>query len=227
MPEITTYAFFGSDPIRFDPTGLVVTATYSDGSTGVMDNATLKYEIPLSAGAQDAVISYVGAMSTVTTTCPLTLIEGTFKVGAIDFSTGFWGAHSPDYTVAANGSKTITFYTYSNEAENWKCPITVLRHADHTSEYAVVRWDNAGWGDGFATATATSDWNWDVFRTSISGSKTVLTVTNNGDNTADVRYDVTYANGETHFQQYAGVTVDSADLTFAITVENCYHVIVE
>ncbi len=38
----------------------------------------------------------------------------------------------------------------------------------------------------------------------------VITVTNNGNNTADILYNVTYANGETHFQKYAGITIDSA-----------------
>ncbi len=227
QPETTTYAFYGTEAPTFDPTGMVITATYSDGTTGVIDNSTLEYEIPLTAGAQDAVISYIGATSTVTTTCPLTIIEGINQVGAIDFTTAFWGAHSSDYTVAPNTSESITFYTYSDEVENWHCPIAVLRHADYSSEYAVTRWDNAGWGDGFGTATLTSDWNWDIFLTSITGAKTVMTVTNNGDNTANLRYDVTYANGETHFQLFEGITVDSSDLTFALTVENCYHVIVE
>ncbi|MGQ1947717.1 hypothetical protein ACT3CD_11525 [Geofilum sp. OHC36d9] len=227
MPEITTYAFFETAPV-FDTTGLVVTATYSDGTTGIMDNATLQFEIPTSAGMQNAVISYVGATGTVTTTCPLTLVQGASQVGAGDLSTGFWGALSADYTVTSNSSETVTFYTYSDEVENWHCPITVLRNADYTTEYAVTRWDNAGWGDyGFGSATLSSDWNWDIFLSNISGSKTVLTVTNNGDNTADVRYDVTYPSGETHFQLFEGITIDSADLTFAVTVENCYHVIVE
>ena len=55
----------------------------------------------------------------------------------------------------------------------------------------------------------------------------VITVTNNGDNTADINYDVTYATGETHFQKYAGVTVDSSDLNCALVIEGAYVVITE
>jgi hypothetical protein len=55
----------------------------------------------------------------------------------------------------------------------------------------------------------------------------VITVTNNGNNTADILYNVTYANGETHFQKYAGVTVDSSDLTCALVTEVSYLVFVE
>jgi hypothetical protein len=87
--------------------------------------------------------------------------------------------------------------------------------------------DNFGWGDGYAAATPTSDWNWDIFKSSISSSRVVITVTNNGDNTADILYNVTYATGETHFQKYAGITIDSSDLTCALVTEGSYLVIVE
>jgi hypothetical protein len=73
----------------------------------------------------------------------------------------------------------------------------------------------------------TSDWDWTTFTSNISGSKVVIKVTNNGNNTADVLYTVTYANGETHFQKYAGITVDSADLTCALVTEVSYLVIVQ
>lgn len=228
MPTLTTYYYFSSDSIIFNPAGIVVTGTYTDGTMDVIPNSALKFgKIPAASGAQGAVISFVGATKTVTTTCPVTLINGSSQVGANDFSTPFWGAHSADFTVPSGSSKTFTMYCYSDNLVNYHSPIAILRTADKVTEYAVVRMDNFGWGTGFGTAIATSNWNWDVFASSISGSRIVITVTNNGGNTADIRYDVTYANGETHFQQYAGVTVNSADLTCALTVEKCYLVIVD
>ena len=227
LPEITTYYYFSSDPIIFNTTGIVVTATYSDGTKGIIPNENLQFgTIPVAEGTQNAIISYVGATSTVTTTCPLTLIKGIGQVGANDFSTAWWTVFSDDYTVASGSSKTITMYCYSDNLENYHSPCTILRKADKT-EYGVVRMDSYGWGDGYGTATLTSDWNWDVFQSSISGSKIVITVTNNGDNTADVNYTVTYANGETHFQKYEGITVDSSDLNCALVTEESYLVIVE
>lgn len=227
LPNITTYYYYSSDPIKFNTTGLVVTATYSDGSTAIISNESLQFgTIPAAAGAQTAVISYVGATSTVTTTCPLTLVQGVSQVGATNFSTAWWTAFSDDYTVASGSSKTITLYCYSNNLANWNSPSTILRKADKT-EYAVVRMDNYGWGSGYGTATLTSDWNWNIFTSNISGSKVVIKVTNNGDDTADVLYNVTYATGETHFQKYAGITVDSSDLTCALATEGAYLVIVE
>lgn len=227
FPTITKYYFFSSDSILFNTKGLVVTATYSDETTGVLANSSLKFKkIPAAEGTQNAVISYVGATSTVTTTVPLTLVKGIGQVGANDFSTGWWTEFSDDYVVASGESKTLTMYCYSNNLQNYHSPSTILRKAD-MSEYGVVRMDNFGWGDGYATATATNDWNFDAFASNINGSKVVITVTNNGDNTADVLYNVTYANGETHFQKYEGITVDSADLSCALVLERAYLVFVE
>ena len=230
LPDITTYYFFDSDPIIFNTKGLVVTATYSDGSTGVLPNESLQFgTVPAVEGAQTVDITYEGATSTVTATLPLTLVKGVSQVGATDFSTGWWSEFSDEYPVAAGTSTTITMYCYSNNINNWNSPSTILRGAD-LSEYAVVRMDNFGWGVGYDNNTNrinTSDWNWDTFTSNISGSKVVITVTNNGDNTADVRYDVTYATGETHFQEYAGITVDSSDLNCALVTEGAYLVIVE
>lgn len=227
LPYITTYYFYYSDPIRFNPAGMVVTATYSDGTTAVMDNDKLQFgKIQPVEGAQEVTVSYVGTSGTVTTTVSVTLVKGIGQVGATDFSSAWWTAFSDDYAVPSGRSKTIKMYCYSDNLANYHSPSTILRKADKT-EYAVVRMDNFGWGDGYSTATATSDWNWDTFASNISGSKIILTVTNHGNNTADVLYDVTYANGEKHFQKYAGITVDSADLNCALVIEGAYIVIVE
>ena len=227
LPNITTYYYYSSDPILFNTTGIVVTGTYSDGTKGIIPNETLTFsKVPAAEGSQAAVISYVGATKTVTTTCPLTLVKGVSQVGATDFSSAWWTAFSSDYTVASGSSKTITMYCYSDNLANWHSPCTILRKADNT-EYGVVRMDSFGWGTGYGTATLTSDWNWDIFQSSINGSKVVITVTNNGNNTADILYNVTYANGETHFQKYAGVAVDSSDLNCALVTEESYLVIVE
>lgn len=227
LPTITTYYYFSSDSIVFNTAGIVVTASYSDGTTGILPNGNLNFgKIPAATGSQNAVISYVGASSTVTTTCPVTLVKGLSQVGATDFSTAWWTAFSDGYAVASGTSKTITMYSYSDNLANWHSPCVILRKADLT-ENAVVRMDNYGWGDGYATATLTSDWNWDIFTSNISGSRVVITVTNNGDNTADILYNVTYASGETHFQKYAGITVDSSDLSCALVTEGSYLVIVE
>jgi hypothetical protein len=224
MPNVATYTFPGPAAPVFNTTGLVVTATYSDGSTAVIANENLQFKNPGGNGAQNAVITYVGATSTVTTTCPITnVVGGINQVGATDFSSGWWTAFSSEYNVASGKTKVFTMHCNSTGANNWNAPLVVLRKANLT-EYAVVRMDSWGWGDGFGTATKTSDWDWTgtVFKDNINNSDIKITVTNVGDGKANIRYDVTYANGTTHFQLYEGVTVNSSDLNCAITIDGCY-----
>jgi len=230
LPTITTYYYYSGDSIIFNTTGLIVTATYSDNSTGVIPNSSLKFsKIKAAAGTQYDSIFYKGTTSTIKTTCPLTLVEGVSQVGNTDFSSGYYlvaanGALSADYAVAstAGSSKTITMYCYSDNLANYHSPFVVLRSTDET-RYAEVRMDN--WMNS-GTSTETSDWNWATFASNISGSKIVITVTNNGNNTANVHYAVTYATGETHFQDYAGIAVTSSDLNFTIGTEEAYLVFV-
>lgn len=232
MPDITSYYYYDDTTnIAFDTTGIVVTATYSDGTTAIMDNGSLEFgDIPPANGSQTIDISYVGS-STVTTTCTLTLVKGVSQVGATDFSTTWWTLFSDDYTVASGESKTFKMYCYSSETNNWNSPCTILAPNGYTqaeSGYnAVTRMDNYGWGDDYGTPTLANDWDWDTFLSNINGSYIEITVTNNGDNTANVYYDVTYANGESHYQSYAGITVDSSDLTCALVTEVSYLVIIE
>jgi hypothetical protein len=233
LPTLTTYYYFGTDSVLFDKTGIVVTGTYSDGSTGIIPNSSLKFsKIPAGAGSQSAVISFVGATKTITTTCPVTLVAGSSQVGVNNLTTAWWTAFSNDVTVPSGTSKTITLYCYSDNLQGWHSPCTILRKTSAlpaSNEFGVVRMDNFGWGSGYdnnANLVKTSDWDWTKFASNINGSKVVITVTNKGNNTADVLYNVTYANGETHFQKYAGVIVDSNDLSFALVTEESYLVLV-
>jgi hypothetical protein len=221
LPNVTTYTFPGPAAPVFDPTGMIVTATYSDGTSGIILNENLHFENPGGDGAQNAVITFVGSTSTVTTTCPITnVVGGTYQVGT-DLLTAWWTKFSNNYPVPSGESRTFKMKCYSDNAANWHSPSTILRKAN-MAEYAVVRMDNFGWGDGYDSAILTSDWNWDMFTSSINDSYIEITVTNNGDNTADVLYNVKYANGDTHFQKYAGITVDSSDLTTALVIEGAY-----
>ena len=233
------YYYYSNDDIIFTPKGFVVTANYSDGSTAILRNSDLDFDYPgtvsPTVGTQTVDITYVGPESTFTTTGTVTFVQGVDQVGATDFSTP-WPTYSNANTVAPGSSKTVAMYCYSNNLNNYHSPSVTLGNAGNLNTdvvqadgaSAVVRMDNYGWGPGYeGVATATSNWNWDIFASSISGSYIEVTVTNNGDDTADVRYDVTYATGEEHFQEYTGIAVESSDLNFALVLEGAYLVIVE
>ena len=110
----------------------------------------------------------------------------------------------------------------SDNLLNFHSPCVILRKADLT-EYCVVRMDHFGWGTSFDAGTVpSSNWNWDTFAGNIDGSKVDVTVANDGNGFASIRYHVVYTNGEEHFQFYDNIAVDSSDVTFAFVTEESY-----
>ena len=58
----------------------------------------------------------------------------------------------------------------------------------------------------------------------MNGAKVTVTVTNYGDNTADVVAEVTGTEGLTSTQKYLGIPVESADLYLDFTTDGCHYV---
>ena len=148
-------------------------------------------------------------------------------VGAEDNSTGFWGAHSPNIQVIGHQVSTITFTNYSSCANNWNNFVIVLCSADGSKEYAVVRADNYGWGDGYAACTPAmeADRNWDEWRPAMDGAKCTAKIVNNGDGTADISVEMVGTNGKTYTQTYTGInTVDPDNFYFNFTVDGSHLV---
>ena len=222
-PVFDTYYFYENASLSFRPAGMEVTATYADGTTGVMPVSNLTFsELEVKEGAQDVTVSYKEASTKVT----VKLVKGAYAVGAPDFTNAWWTTFTPDFTIAAGKSQVFEMDVYSDNLENFHSPCTILRKADG-AEYLVVREDHFGWGDSYEACVKESNWNWDYFAARLNASHVVITVTNNGDNTADIRYAVTDSEGQEHFQNYLGIAVDSADLQVALVTEESYLVIAE
>ena len=145
------------------------------------------------------------------------------SLGATDNSTGWWGAHSENIKVGPNETFISTFTNYTSGANNWNNFVVVLCRADNT-EYAVVRADNYGWGDGYGACTPIgTQGDWAAWLAAMDGAKVTVAVTNNGDGTADVKAVMQGTNGETYTQEYNGInTVDPEDFYFRFTVDNCH-----
>lgn len=222
-PVFDKYYFFENTSLAFRPAGMKVTAKYDDGTTGEMSLSNLTFsDIVLTPGSQDVTVSY----KDVSTTVSINLVKGAYAVGAPDFSNAWWITFTPDFTIASGESKVFEMDLYSDNLENYHSPCTILRNAA-LEEYVVVREDHFGWGGSYEACVKESNWNWDYFAARLNGSHVVITVTNNGDNTADIRYAVTDSEGEAHFQNYLGIVVDSADLQVALVTEESYLVFAE
>ena len=145
------------------------------------------------------------------------------SLGATDNSTGWWGAHSENIKVAPNETFVSTFTNYTNGVSNWNNFVVVLCAANN-DEYAVVRADNYGWGNGYDACTPSGGQSdWAAWLRAMDGAKVTTYVTNNGDGTADVKCVMVGNDGQTYKQDYIGInTVNPDDFYFRFTVDGCH-----
>lgn len=218
--------------MAFDPTGMVVTATYTDQSTRIIDNARLSFSsVSAKSGAQTVTIT---AEEGITATVEVTVSESTASevrnttsmVGAADNSTGFGAAFSDYFSIPMGKTKSIAFTNYSNLANFWNNFVVVLRKANHIDEYAFVRADNWGTGNGYdACVHSGTQGDLNTWLAGMNGAKVTVYVTNCGNSTADVQAVMEGTAGTTSTQYYLGITtVDPSDLNFALTVDGCHLV---
>ena len=218
--------------MAFDPTGMVVTATYTDQSTRTIDNAKLSFSaVPAKAGSQTVTIT---AGEGITATVEVTVSKSTTSevrntanmVGTENNSTGFKAAFSDYFNIPVGETKSIAFTNYSNQASNWNNFVVVLRKANHIDEYAYVRADNWGEGKGYGACVHNgTQGDLNTWLAVMNGAKVTVYVTNCGNSTADVQAVMEGTTGTTSTQYYLGInTVNPDDLHFALTVDGCHLV---
>jgi len=162
-------------------------------------------------------------------------IKGT-PVGTMDCATPFWTAFSDTVKIEAGKTERVHFTNYTSGANNWNNFVVILQNIanEHAKtdtndykEYAVLRADNWGWNLTADTGnlpalgwTLESNWNWDTFKSDLSGADVVLDVTNKG-TTAEVVATVTTKTGTVYTQKYLDIPVDG-DLYYCLTVDNSF-----
>lgn len=240
QPTRNTYYFYksaatesmGDRTMAFDPTGMEVTATYSNGETGVLDNSKLKFSaIAASAGKKAVTISTANGkeaklMVTVKESTSSAAAFTPNLVGLEDNTTKWWTAFSNDVKVPAGETRSFSFTNYTDGLNYWDNFVTILRKAD-LSEYGVVRADNFGWGNGYNACQhdGTAGANWASWLAAMNGAKVTVYVTNCNNGTADVQAIMKGTDGKTYTQYYLGInTVDPADLYVAFTADHCHLV---
>ena len=145
-------------------------------------------------------------------------------IGNADNSTPFWSAHSDNIKVGPKETFVSTFTNYTTGAANWNNFVVVLCSSDGATEYAVVRADNYGWGNGYGACTPSGgQTDWAAWLAAMDGAKVTVYVTNNGDGTADVKTVMKGTDGNTYKQDYIGInTVDPDNFYFNFTVDGSH-----
>ena len=235
-PTRTNYYYYNSAAVdgvnhtlAFDPTGMVVYATYVEGEPGVIDNSKLTFSrIPATAGKHEVTITTENGR---TATVEVNVAESAVKavtptpvsLGAEDCSTAWWTEFTKDMKIPAGETFEFNFTNYSSGVNNWNNYVLILRKAD-LAEYAVVRSDNYGWGNGYAACTPIgTQGDWATWLATMNGAKVKMFVTNCNNGTADIQAIVTGTDGSVTTQSYLGInTIDPSDLNVAFTVDSSH-----
>lgn len=235
-PTRTNYYYYNSAAVdgvnhtlAFDPTGMVVNATYVEGEPGVIDNSKLTFSrIPATAGKHEVTITTENGR---TATVEVNVAESAVKavtptpvsLGAEDCSTAWWTEFTENMKIPAGETFEFNFTNYSSGAGNWNNYVLILRKAD-LAEYAVVRADNYGWGNGYAACTPIgTQGDGATWLATMNGAKVKMFVTNCNNGTADVQAIVTGNDGSVTVQNYLGInTIDPSDLNVAFTVDSSH-----
>ena len=236
-PTRTNYYYYNSAAVdgvnhtlAFDPTGMVVNATYVEGEPGVIDNSKLTFSrIPATAGKHEVTITTENGR---TATVEVNVAESAVKavtptpvsLGAEDCSTAWWTEFTKDMKIPAGETFEFNFTNYSSGAGNWNNYVLILRKTDLAAEYAVVRADNYGWGNGYAACTPIgTQGDWATWLATMNGAKVKMFVTNCNNGTADIQAIVTGTDGSVTVQNYLGInTIDPSDLNVAFTVDSSH-----
>lgn len=235
-PTRTNYYYYNSAAVdgvnhtlAFDPTGMVVNATYVEGEPGVIDNSKLTFSrIPATAGKHEVTITTENGR---TATVEVNVAESVVKavtptpvsLGAEDCSTAWWTEFTENMKIPAGETFEFNFTNYSSGVNNWNNYVVILRKAD-LAEYAVVRSDNYGWGNGYAACTPIgTQGDWATWLATMNGAKVKLFVTNCNNGTADIQAIVTGTDGSVTTQSYLGInTINPSDLNVAFTVDSSH-----
>ena len=235
-PTRTNYYYYNSAAVdgvnhtlAFDPTGMVVNATYVEGEPGVIDNSKLTFSrIPATAGKHEVTITTENGR---TATVEVNVAESAVKavtptpvsLGAEDCSTAWWTEFTENMKIPAGETFEFNFTNYSSGVNNWNNYVVILRKAD-LAEYAVVRADNYGWGNGYAACTPIgTQGDWATWLATMNGAKVKMFVTNCNNGTADVQAIVTGTDGSVTTQSYLGInTINPSDLNVAFTVDSSH-----
>nr|MBP3283409.1 bacterial Ig-like domain-containing protein [Treponema sp.] len=231
QPTKTTYDLYIQNVPALDLTGMVVTATYDDDTTDVVDNSELSITLPTKVGENELTVSYGGVKTTVTVTVGIFVSGDSGNASWIPLSMcGYTGSYtstlwwteisSGDVEVAVGSAKQTVFVNNSYGTGNWSGAVYRIANSDSTTEFAVCRNDNYGWKGDLNTGTEgalpwvlESNWNWDTCIADITGSTEYVTVVNNG-TTIDLYLHFVKNGSVIRYQYYKGIVGDGNAIKF-------------
>lgn len=234
-------------PIEEAMANVTATVTFANGATKDIENKDLQFEaIPDygTLGQKTLVVLYnktylgatpekaVIASKSFNVVTELSAFTATYVVptpvalGKDDNTSEPWYEnHTEHIKVAPKETKIISFTNYTAGVNNWDNFLIRLTNTAW-SPYCTVRADDYGWDPGYAVCTHGFEVgrDWVAWLQDMNGAKVTAYITNNGDGTADINFDMVGKNG-TYTQYYKGIdTIDPDDMWFDVCIEHAHAV---
>mgnify|MGYP002855552824 CR=1 FL=1 len=233
QPTRTEYALYAQDVPVLDLSGMVVEATFTDGTTTIVDNSELTIGLPTKAGTNELTVSYLDGETSIT-------VDVGIFFGAVDSENASWiplsmcgytGSYtssawwtevsSGDVEIAVGSSKQTVFVNNAYGKNTYNGAVYRIANSDSSTEFAVCRNDNYGWnssGNTFENLsvlgwTLKSNWDFDTFVSDITGTTEYVTVVNNGA-TIDVYLHFVKNGSVIRYQYYKGIVGDGNAIKF-------------
>lgn len=248
--EITKPEGGGDDPIvPTDVTGYVSAYTYYvydtaldlntvgapkkinyivDGSVSTVNASDFTFASGsvIKAETGNQVVNAVYKGSSVQVTIPVVKCADAMGATSLATSEWAWGSASTVGNVEVGQTATLKLFVYSSCINNYASPCVQLCNADWSSVFVSLRMDHFGWDPSYEACTKESNWNWDDFAAFQNHNLVTISISRQSATTATVRYDVTYWNGEKHFQSYSNIAVSDM-VNYRFFTENSYAVVIE
>lgn len=237
-PTRTAYKFYTLGGINsltgytlaFDPAGIEVTGTDTEGNNIILDNSKITFSNVLAqTGTQDITVTYEDVETTLqveVSVSSATKVTNTDNMLGNDDNSSIWAnpVFSDVFKVPSGETKYISFTNYSNLAGNWNNFLVILQNSN--THKVVARADNYGWGDGYAACVHYGTQGpWEDWLKGMNGAKVTVFVANNGDGTADILATMEGTTGQKSTQYYYGLNnLDTDNLEFLLSVDGSHLV---
>lgn len=132
------------------------------------------------------------------------------------------------FTVAPGTSQVVGAVLASRKTNNWDCPTVSVRDKSNVW-LANLRLDNWGRGPAYkddnsdekVKVVRSSNWDWGAFLDNMDGSTLYITVSNNGNGKASIRYNMEKGT-KSFYQYFDGLTIPvGEEIKFCISTEYC------
>lgn len=222
-----------ADKIILSPYSMKVTDNNAKVYNGSSHEFTVRDEIVLTTAPNTATVHFRG--NNITTNCNVTKVATSVLADAGITSLvadGFTAHNAEDrrWTVAAGESQTIKKTVTAKEStpKVYHCPFVEIWDTEWNTCYGDAGMHNGFWGTGLVAECMKKSTNWvddDDIIAALKATPTVyVTVSNDGNGQASIRYYVEYtkdATNYTRYNYYENIVVPVGDFKFCLASEQC------